>query len=160
MPTDHPIFSKDPKTLSSYVYCKVKVTSEGLEHIGWVYTIDPVSETIVIVQRPRKVLIFPAASAHLEKLDTNVTPEVRTWLDNLLGDETETVTLSEEDLQVRQLVVQEWLKKNHLPVEIRGKSLAMGEVLFINPPYNSDQCFSTNQIVLDRIRSILKAMPS
>ena len=47
----HVIFKKDPEDWLQYVYKQVTVfTEDSAEHTGWVFTIDPVSESVVLAQ--------------------------------------------------------------------------------------------------------------
>ena len=48
---DHPIFYTDPSEWMNYVGKEVCVTIEtGESHTGWVYTIDPVSRSVVLLR--------------------------------------------------------------------------------------------------------------
>ena len=51
----HPIFTKDPVEWMDFVHKEVCITtSVDTTHTGWVYTIDPVSQSIVLVRFPHE----------------------------------------------------------------------------------------------------------
>jgi gem associated protein 6 len=52
------------------------------------------------------------------------------------------------------------LLKNRLPVEINGELLNVAEALVIQPPYGSENCVSTNEIILGKIQGLIKNMPA
>ena len=48
---EHPIFYTDPSEWMNYIGKEVCVTIEtGESHTGWVYTVDPVSQSVVLVR--------------------------------------------------------------------------------------------------------------
>jgi hypothetical protein len=55
------------------------------------------------------------------------------------------------------------LEKNRLPVEIefdedKGKVLSILDTVRIRSPYGPDECESTNELILDRIRQLLTSL--
>ena len=51
MDDQHAIFRRDPDELVQYVHCLVRITTTDRKlHTGWVYTVDPVSSTFVLLQ--------------------------------------------------------------------------------------------------------------
>ncbi len=47
----HPIFSRPPGELLQYVYKEVCITTnDGKTHTGWVYTVDPVSQSFTLAK--------------------------------------------------------------------------------------------------------------
>ncbi|XP_041362767.1 gem-associated protein 6-like [Gigantopelta aegis] len=161
----HPVFHKDPEDWMQYVYKQVRVlTADGVEHIGWVYTIDPVSETFVLVQfvddQPQldilmghavtKVIVIDEnTEAHKEKLDCLFRPDMFP-------------AMSSEDVKKQQMLVKSWLDKNRVPVQVSGvgdELLMISDALVIEPPYGVGNCCSTNEIILSRIQGLLKNMP-
>ena len=161
----HPVFRKDPEDWMQYVYKQVRVlTADGVEHMGWVYTIDPVSESFVLIQfvddRPQldilmghaitKVIVIDEnTEVHKEKLDALFRPQMFP-------------AMSSEDIKKKQMLVKLWLDKNRLPVQVGGVAdelLLISDALVIEPPYRVENCRSTNEIILGRIQELLKNMP-
>lgn len=67
--------------------------------------------------------------------------------------------LDHEELRRRSEQVQIWLEKNRVPVEKEGKELRVAGVLTIRPPYGPEDCYSSNQIILDRIQKLIQSQP-
>ena len=54
-----------------------------------------------------------------------------------------------------------WLQKNRLPVKIEKRDstdhiINILDTVFICPPYGIDNCESTNEIVLDKVRKLIR----
>ena len=165
----HPIFKKDPEEWMKYVHKEVCVsTTQGAEHTGWVYTIDPVSETVVLVQfdntgenQTKLEMIIGHAVQSIRVLNDDVEAH-REELEKLFQTEG-MLSLTPEELQKKRQLVKSWLLKNRMPVEVSGSNgevLSISDALFIEPPYGPQNCRSTNEIILGRIQGLLKNMPS
>lgn len=160
-----PIFHKDPEEWMQYVYKKVSVVTEELEEIvGWVYTIDPVSESVVLVNflddSKRLHLIMGHSVKCINVLSDDMQIH-KAELDQLFRQQ-EVELLPEEDMRKKQAEVKAWLEKYRLPVELCGVNeelLSVSEALIIEPPYRADNCRSSNEIILGRIQGLLKNMP-
>lgn len=49
-----------------------------------------------------------------------------------------------------------WLKENRLPVETESDgSISILNTVYIRPPYRVDNCESTNEIILDKVRNLV-----
>ncbi|XP_060600515.1 gem-associated protein 6-like [Ruditapes philippinarum] len=159
----HPIFTKDPEEWMQYVYKKVSILlDDGAECCGYVYTIDPVSETFVLVNFSNDKTSLQLVLKHAVTSITVLSEDVELYkqkLDNLFRFKSQE-SLSEEDLKRRQNIVKSWLLKNRLPVEINGELLNVAEALVIQPPYGSENCVSTNEIILGKIQGLIKNMPA
>lgn len=160
----HPIFTKDPEEWMQYVYKKVSILlDDGEEKCGYVYTIDPVSETLVVVNfseddQPIIDLVMQPAISSVTVLSEDV--EVNKHkLDNLFRPAGHN-KLAEEDVSRRQVSVKSWLQKNRLPVEVSGEILTVAEALVIQPPYQAENCICTNEIILGKIQGLIKNMPA
>lgn len=148
-----------------YVYKQVSVVTEDEEeHIGWVYTVDPVSQTFVLVQfidDHQQFSILPGASVTKVRVLTDGEDSVKVKLDALFRPETEAL-YSDEELGHRKRKLKLWLEKNRLPVQTtgsKGEVLTISDALTIQPPYGVDDCHSTNEIILGRIQGLIKNMP-
>lgn len=126
------------------------------------YTIDPVSETFVIVNfseddKTKLQLVLKHAITSVTVLSEDI--EINKWkLDHLFRPSGQG-TLSDEDLKRKQITVRSWLLKNRLPVEVNGEVLSVAEALVVQPPYEPENCISTNEIILGKIQGLIKNMP-
>jgi hypothetical protein len=55
----------------------------------------------------------------------------------------------------------EWLKKNHLPIKLVKDNddkmkINILDSVFIKWPYRSENCESTNEIILDKVRKLIQ----
>ena len=162
----HPIFKRDPEEWMQYVYKQVSVLkADGSEAIGWVYTVDPVSESFVLVtfldDKTQMEMIMGPSVQRVSVLDENQETYKRK-LDGLFR-APEVASLTEEELEQRKNRLKMWLSKNRLPVQVSGNNgeiLSISDALFIEPPYGADNCRSTNEIILGRIQGLIKNMPA
>ena len=70
--------------------------------------------------------------------------------------------LSPEELKEKQSKLKSWLLKNRIPVTVSGENselLVVADVLTVEPPYESRNCQSTNEIILGRIQGLIASMP-
>lgn len=162
----HPIFSKDPEQWTQYLNKEVLVVSEdGTEWTGWVYTIDPVSETIVLLTFQDDRLQMSMVMGHSVRSITVTNEDTKTHEKDIesLFRPKEVQNLSDDELEARKNKLKSWLLKNRLPVSVTGNNgdvLSVSDALFIEPPYGSDHCRSTNEIILGRIQGLIKNMPA
>ena len=161
----HPIFLHDPEDWMQYLYKKVSiVTDNNEEHEGWVFTIDPVSQNIALVQfydDRTQIFLIMHDSMLTKTVLADGDPTIRAKLDALFRPKSEDM-VSEEELCSRKKMLTVWLRKNHLPVEETGPKqeiLSVANALVINPPYEESSCHSINEIILGRIQSLVKNMP-
>ncbi|KAK3585163.1 hypothetical protein CHS0354_001786 [Potamilus streckersoni] len=161
----HVIFKKDPEEWMQYVYKQVSITTDDeRDHIGWVYTVDPVSETFVLVrfsgEKYKLELVFGHAVRTVTILnDSTETNKER--LDRLFRYDTFN-NLSQEELKKKQKLLKLWLCKNRIPVTVSGSNgelLTVSDALIIKPPYGPEDCCGTNEIILGRIQGLIKNMP-
>ena len=162
---DHPIFSSDPAEWMDYLYKEVCVTTDyDTSHTGRVYTIDPVSQSVVLAKFIGDDIKFEVVMGHCVQsivvLDEE-TEKHRTQLD-LMFKPKELRTASPEELKMKQNKLKSWLLKNRIPVAVSGTNselLCISDALTIEPPYNDNNCQSTNEIILGRIQGLIKNMP-
>lgn len=140
------------------------LTEDGIEHVGFVYTVDPVSETYILANfdsEKTKIDLIMSHAVSSVNIVSEITDTHRQQLDRLFRPAAEK-DLSEDDLKRRQSIVKAWLLKNRLPVEVggtHGELLTIAEALVIQPPYGHDNCVSTNEIILGKIQGLIKNMP-
>lgn len=135
---------------------------DGQEVCGLVYTVDPVSDTFVLVNfigdKMKLEIVLHHAISSITVLNEDIDAN-KQKLDNLFrpgGQE----SLTDEDVKRRQNIVKLWLLKNRLPVEVNGELLSVAEALVIQPPYEPENCISTNGIILGKIQGLIKNMPT
>lgn len=66
---------------------------------------------------------------------------------------------SPEDLEKRKNSLKKWLEKNHVPVTEQGdtpRTLCVAGVLTVDPPYAPENCSSSNEIILSRVRDLIQ----
>lgn len=167
----HPIFTKDPQDWLGLVHKQVHViTEDNIQHEGFVFTVDPVSESIVLLRSTQtdskdftsmSLKLIPGSSVRsVSVLSSDIDPRVKTEFDQLFRPAS-SKTLKKEDLNKRQTQLKLWLEKHRLPVSVSadGQSLIVAEALTILPPFSEESCLSTNEIILSRIRALLRDMP-
>lgn len=162
---DHAIFNTDPAEWMQYIHKEVCVcTTRGTSHSGWVYTIDPVSQTIALIRLQDDAKELEFVMGHAVKsifvLDSD-TEKKRSFLEKLFQSG-EMLSISPEELKKRKDMVKSWLLKNRIPVSVTGEHkdiLCISDALFIEPPYNASNCRSTNEIILGRVQGLIKNIP-
>ncbi|GFS25938.1 gem-associated protein 6-like [Elysia marginata] len=167
----HPIFTKDPQEWMGLVHKLVQITTDDShQHEGFVFTVDPVSESIVLLRSTQpdskdfgtmSLKLIPGASVRdIFVLAKDVDPRVKSQFDQLFRPASSKV-FNEEELGERRSQLKHWLEKHRLPVSVSpdGRSLIVAEALTILPPFSEDTCLSTNEIILSRIRTLIRDMP-
>ncbi|XP_076367807.1 gem-associated protein 6-like [Tachypleus tridentatus] len=133
-------------------------------HSGWVKTIDPVSENIVLVHFEGDIPVsLTMVMGHtVESINiVNDQPIFKAMLDKLFLPKT--MEVSTEELLRQKMKLKTWLNKNRIPVEDTNNNsgnLTVANALVIKPPYGVDQCFSNNEIILGKIQGLIKALPN
>lgn len=160
-----------PEKLHKLLHRLVHITLfEGEELQGWVYTIDPVSFTIVIADdndsngaksdsRSRSMVFVMSKAVKGLRIAETTRKELE-WVQNFTAKKQHGFT--DDELQKRKEDVLEWLKKNRVPIvadSVETKVVKVLGGLTIEPPYDVDSCKGTNGIVLERIRNLINSMP-
>lgn len=153
----HAVFVNNPLEFRSYVHKYVEVeTVEGDIHRGTLYTIDPVSESVVLINKHEEKLSMDIIMGHAVKsLQMKKSPDVAPE-DSFLSEDKE---VSPGEIENRRERLVRWLEKNRTPVEADGQILRIGNAVEIRPPYGIDNCFSSNEIILDRLQNLMLTMP-
>ncbi len=85
-------------------------------------------------------------------------------LEDLFKIETEcdaTAGLKSDDIDLKRSKTIELLKKNRVPVDeaqSTSEVISIMDTVFIRSPFNVENCESTNEIVLNKITSLLKTL--
>ena len=88
--------------------------------------------------------------------------EVRARLRSAFLGEATGEKLSVEELRRRKQSVRAWLERNRVPVEeVTGEQevLKVANVLTVVPPYRTEDCSSSNEIILARIQNLMDNNP-
>ncbi|KAG7492935.1 hypothetical protein MATL_G00019620 [Megalops atlanticus] len=154
---------KKPLEWHKYVNKEVKVTAdEKQQYQGWVFTVDPVSASIVLVN------FMETGKASITAVMGHAVEEVKILRegDDAMAGRLNSVfmperskVLSKEELQCKKERVRAWLEKNRIPVTEEGEMLCVAGVLTVNPPYGPEDCSSSNEIILSRVQSLLESNP-
>ncbi|XP_043193015.1 gem-associated protein 6-like isoform X2 [Amphibalanus amphitrite] len=163
---DHPVFKNDPIKLQSMLYREVELTTcDGRVHNGRVLTIDPVSESWVLVsgleaRSPTVELVFGHGVTASRTLSAECDERTRRAMDSLLRTQTvEQSALSPGALRARRDHVVGWLRRHRLPVEVGADHVTVAGVATLHAPYTADQCVCANELVLQRLDALLRAAP-
>ncbi|XP_041959476.1 gem-associated protein 6 [Alosa sapidissima] len=153
--------SKPPKW-STFLSKLVKVSAHNNQYEGWVFTVDPVSASMVLVTFPE------GDQAHVRVVLGHAVESVEVLQDGNKGNTTRlasifsahgTETLSPEKLRHRRHSLCQWIEKNHIPVKEEGEMLRVANVLTISSPYGVDDCSSSNEIILSRVQGLVRSNP-
>ena len=168
----HPIFCQDPGQWMNYVHKAVCVsTSDGGSYTGRVYTIDPVSQSVVLAvfsedhQAVSSVMVIMGhAVEKITELDSEPLSQTGTdCLEGLFKQPQITaptgINVSEQRDKLRS-----WLMKNKIPVSVSvdafGKEcLNISDALLIIPPYSAENCQCANEIMLGKVQALIRNMP-
>lgn len=156
----------DPLLLMSYVHKLVRVeTTEGNVLAGYVKTVDPISESIVLVlfedEKPKVLHVVMGHAVKSVTVVTDASPAEKEQLEKLFMPTQH--TLSAEELRQRKEKVRSWMCVNRIPVtessQEPGTLVIAGSVRLL-PPYGPDDFQCTNSLVLGKIRGIVSLMPA
>lgn len=150
----HNIYKNDPILFKSYIGKEAKITTDNKSvYTGVVYTVDPVSESIVLLNTEEDdhhnlQIIFGHAVQNVE-----LTTETETQISELFQASIDHFSPSE--LTKKKNIVKQHLLKNMFPVRDVNDILYIEDSVSIKPPYNAENCVCTNSIILSRIQDIL-----
>ncbi|XP_078052719.1 gem-associated protein 6 [Augochlora pura] len=151
----HNIYKNDPILFKSYVGKEVNILNKDDSTVsGIVYTVDPVSESIVLLQGCQQNhlrLVFGHAIKNIE-VCSDIVHELPTLFMNPQA------CLLQSTLDERKNAVVKMLRENRFPVKEKENILMIEDVLSIKPPYKPDDCISANSIILGRIQNLLSSV--
>lgn len=162
----HPVFTNDPIQFQEFVYKEVKVKCKGKEShelVGWVHSVDPVSECISLVtfhdDTVDVTLVMGQCVGDVEVVNEN-TDTHRVALDQLFNRHTKSLSAEEQSLRRDKLM--SWLQKNRIPVTNtgqRGDLISVSGAALIYPPYGPQDCNCANQIMLEKLQKLIQLTP-
>lgn len=153
----HNIYKNNPLLFKSYVGKEAKITTDNASVCtGIVYTVDPVSESVVLLRteednRYNLQIVFGHAIQNIELIS-----QAETHLPELF--QTSTDKFSPSDLKKRKNIVKQYLLENRFPVTDVNDILYIEDSVSIKPPYDAEHCICTNSIILSRIQNILRSV--
>jgi hypothetical protein len=83
------------------------------------------------------------------------TPKVKEKIDNLFSQKNEFVQESHLNVEEIRDNLVEWLKKNYLPVKVENSKINILDTVYITSPFRVENCQSTNEIILDKVRNLI-----
>lgn len=109
------------------------------------------------------VEIIPGLVIKEMTIVSDADPQLLKDLERLLGENDSSIAgsaLTDEELAAKREAVKDWLAANRIPVSIGGVKgdviQVAGQALIIKPPYEVDQCFSLNEIILKKVQQLLR----
>lgn len=113
-------------------------------------------------------LVFKDNIEHIEIKSNDENKAINTNIESLFkstAPQTK-MTRSKEDLIESRNQLINWLEKNRLPVKLENLPdtgeennkllINILDMVYIHPPYDIENCMSTNEIVLNRVKYIMK----
>ncbi|XP_066503915.1 gem-associated protein 6 [Hoplias malabaricus] len=150
-----------PQEWQKYLNHEVKVTGiDKQQSEGWVFTVDPVSASVVLVSfqekgEPCVKVVLGHAVREMEVIregDGEMEKKLRSLFMQVGGQ-----AFSAEELKERKEDLRRWLEENLIPVTVEGDVLQVANVLTISAPYGAEQCSSSNEIILARVQSLVES---
>ncbi|XP_045585518.1 gem-associated protein 6 [Procambarus clarkii] len=159
------IFTNDPVKLHSMVHCRVTVTSTDLkEHTGWVHTIDPVSESVVLVEfgvggKHEVIIVSGYNVENIKVIDSSPPPGLASDIDSIFRKEQ--VQYSSQELKARRESLCVWLSDNRVPYTVKeDMSIQVLTAAVISKPYKPESVQCTNEVVLGKVMDLVRHMPA
>lgn len=155
------IYVNNPLQFEKLLFKHVKILCKNRATLqGYVQTIDPVSESVVLVNfendEPAKIQIIIGHA--IEKLEVmGDEPKYVEMIKNLFA--RKNTKKSPEELKEIRNRVKSWLLKNRFPVSEKGDSLVVAGALTIAPPYDDESCYCQNEIILGKIQGLINNVP-
>ncbi|KAL6420833.1 hypothetical protein ACFW04_014372 [Cataglyphis niger] len=148
----HKVYKNDPILFINYVGKEVKITTKDENvYCGIVYTIDPVSESVVLLQSEtpteyRLKIIFDHAIKNIEAVSKTIKIVPELFLP---------AKLSQTMVTKRKNIIMQLLLDNRFLVKEENDILLIEDNVSIEPPYYLENCRCTNSIILTKIQNIL-----
>ncbi|XP_056136934.1 gem-associated protein 6 [Lampris incognitus] len=159
-----PVWSAlSPSDWTRLVHKEVAVTAHHQQrHRGWLYTVDPVSASVVLVnfQEAGGALVTVVMGHAVEEVEVlQEGDSAMAACLNAIFLPSKAQSFSTEELRQRKRSLRQWLEKNRVPVEEVGEVLRVANVLTVSPPYGVEDCSSPNEIILARVQGLMESNP-
>ena len=163
----HRVFLNKPEELLEHLHCHIEIQSRRGEVVsGALVAIDPVSDTAVLVNMTEipcsdniddsEMILVPFVDWDtLKVLDDSENTKNR--IRNMFKDELGQMNNSNKDeILTRRNLVSKSLSSHGLSPSLDGDNLVIADTVIISPPYTDQTCDATNEIILARVKSLLK----
>ena len=160
----HRVFRNKPQELIKHLHCHIEIQSlRGDTVSGALVAIDPVSDTAVVVKNPSseniddsEVTLVPFVDwGTLKVIDDSENTKQR--IRHMIKDDLGQITQSNNDeLLTRRNLVSKSLSSHGLSPILDGDNLVIADTVIISPPYTVTTCDATNEIILARVKSLIK----
>ncbi|XP_037780030.1 gem-associated protein 6-like [Penaeus monodon] len=164
MSETHAVFTNDPVRQHAMIHRRVLVTTtDNQEYMGWVHTIDPVSESVILVEfgenGSTEVIIVSGYNVkNIAVQDDKPSPSLVSAIDNLFRKEQ--IHYSSQELTARRESLCVWLAENRVPYTVRDDmSVEVLQTAVIAQPYEPGSVQCTNEVVLDKVMKLVQQMP-
>ncbi|EFN73444.1 Gem-associated protein 6 [Camponotus floridanus] len=148
----HKVYTNDPLLFMTYVGKEVKImTKDKNVYYGIVYTLDPVSESIVLLHPQTDTQYHLKIIFNHAIKDIEVISKTERFIPELFLP----AKLSQTMITKRKNIVMQLLLNNRFPVKEENDVLLIEDSVSIEPPYYPENCTCANSIVLTRIQNIL-----
>merc|ERR1712083_632948 len=77
---------------------------------------------------------------------------------NMIKDELGVTNYNSDEMLTRRSLVTKSLSAHGLNPSLDGDNLVIADTVIISPPYTDQTCDATNEIILARVKSLLKAL--
>lgn len=145
--------------LKSMINHHVVIRTKKSHQKGYLVCCDPVSNTALIYNDTQQTLtmIFINSIVSITQIDNSLfsCDNFKQFCDDFFNKSNQHPT--DSDNNVRRQFVLDLFSANNVPVEEVDDVLIAAYSVCINPPYTEHDCQSSNPIVLDRIKTILKS---
>ncbi|XP_068225491.1 gem-associated protein 6-like isoform X2 [Palaemon carinicauda] len=165
MAEKHKIFTNDSVQQLALIHTRVEISTKNKQtHVGWVYTIDPVSESVILVdlanENTAEVKFVSGYNiSHLEILEDKPPPGLGDTIDRLFMKKQ--VNYSNREIVERRESLCVWLAGNRVPYTIKDDmSIEVLQTAVIAPPYEPGSIQCTNEVVLDKVMKLVQQMPA
>ncbi|XP_071847534.1 gem-associated protein 6-like [Apostichopus japonicus] len=147
----------------------IKCGTNNEEVSGTVYTVDPVSTSFVISNfadnqgQNSNLTVIPGHSLRLVTVTGICNEEQKQLLTEAFGNFVNSNKTPISDLENRKAELLQWFAKNRIPAQLAGEHdelIQVTDALFIEPPYQPENCLSRNEIILGKVQSLVKSMPT
>lgn len=143
-----------PQSMKSAIGREATLTTlNGVNHKGFVYTIDPQTETVVLTDK---------LGANLNIISRHAIKNIvlgQNFIEKFAFKATTNDGQTTGVLEEKKLNLVKWLKDNLIEVVVDGDLLRISDYVSIEPPYDIDHCYCTNTVILERLQNIIKRMP-
>ncbi|KAJ8028349.1 Gem-associated protein 6 [Holothuria leucospilota] len=135
---------------------------------GIVYTVDPVSLSFIIAtlgtaaNGKSSLTVVPGHSVQQVTVTGRCNEQEKQALSEAYGNFVNSNKTHPGSIEHRKEKLVMWFEKNRIPVTLTGSDkelLQVTDALFIEPPYQPENCLSRNEIILGKVQALIRSMP-